>query len=157
MSKAQCLDCQDIIESKYRHDFVRCSCGNSFLDGGDDYLRASGKLVILDGEQRLSPMELFMNDAEPVAISNEKLFSALDRDENLQKLIEEVVEDDMFNDDSFLDDDFDDYNLGYQAGTLDERERILQGIQKLEDQSHATKTPLYQDTMFTKIREIVRR
>jgi hypothetical protein len=24
-----------------------------------------------------------------------------------------------------LDDDYDDYNLGYQAGTLDERERIM--------------------------------
>ena len=79
----------------------------------------------------------------------------MDRDDALQKLIEEVVESDMFNDDSFLDDDFDDYNLGYQAGTLDERERILQGIQKLEDQSHTTRTPLYQDTMFTKIRKIV--
>jgi hypothetical protein len=79
----------------------------------------------------------------------------MDRDDALQKLIEEVVESDMFNDDSFLDDDFDDYNLGYQAGTLDERERILQGIQKLEDQSHATRTPLYQDTMFDKIRKIV--
>ena len=79
----------------------------------------------------------------------------MDRDDALQKLIEEVVENDMFNDDSFLDDDFDDYNLGYQAGTLDERERVLQGIQKLEDQSHATRTPLYQDTMFTKIRKIV--
>ena len=78
----------------------------------------------------------------------------VDRGQALQKLIEEVVEDDMFNDDSFLD-DYDDYNLGYQAGTLDERERILRGIQKLEDQSHATRTPLYQDTMFTKIREII--
>jgi hypothetical protein len=78
----------------------------------------------------------------------------MNRDDALQKLIEEVVEDDMFYDDSFLDDDFDDYNLGYQAGTLDERERILLGIQKLEDQSHATRTPLYQDTMFDKIREI---
>jgi|688.fasta_scaffold183326_3 hypothetical protein len=78
----------------------------------------------------------------------------IDRDQALQKLIEEVVEDDMFNDDSFLD-DYDDYNLGYQAGTLDERERILQGIQKLEDQSHATRTPLYQDTMFIKIRKII--
>jgi hypothetical protein len=78
----------------------------------------------------------------------------IDRDQALQKLIEEVVENDMFNDDSFLD-DYDDYNLGYQAGTLGERERILQGIQKLEDQSHATRTPLYQDTMFIKIRKII--
>jgi hypothetical protein len=78
----------------------------------------------------------------------------MNRDDALQKLIEEVVEDDMFYDDSFLD-DYDDYNIGYQAGTLDERERILRGIQKLEDQSHATRTPLYQDTMFDKIRTIV--
>ena len=63
--------------------------------------------------------------------------------------------DEDFHDDSFLDDDFDDYNLGYQAGTLDERERILRGIQKLEDQSHATRTPIYQETMFAKIREII--
>jgi hypothetical protein len=79
----------------------------------------------------------------------------IDRDQALQKLIEEVVEDDMFNDDSFLDDDFDDYNLGYQSGALDERDRILQGIQKLEDQSNATRTPLYQETVFAKIREII--
>ena len=82
-------------------------------------------------------------------------YVVLDRDEALQKLLADVDIDDMFDDDSFLDDDFDDYNLGYQAGTLDERERILQGIQKLEDQSHATRTPLYQETMFTKIRQIV--
>jgi hypothetical protein len=111
MSKAQCLDCEDIIESKHRHDFVTCKCGNSFLDGGEDYFRGGG---------------------------------------NLLPLLDEA-----FDDNSFLDDDFDDYNLGYQAGTLDERERILQGIQKLEDQSHTTRTPLYQDTMFTKIRKIV--
>lgn len=30
------------MESKDRHDFVRCKCGASFLDGGDDYFRAGG-------------------------------------------------------------------------------------------------------------------
>jgi hypothetical protein len=104
------------------------------LDGGDDYFRGGGSLG---------------------PVSDKEFCLAVDRDEALQKLIEEVVEDDMFNDDSFLDDDFDDYNLGYQAGALDERERILHGIQKLEDQSHATKTPLYQDTMFAKVRKII--
>jgi hypothetical protein len=44
---------------------------------------------------------------------------------------------------------------GIELGAKIERERILEGIQKLEDQSHATRTPLYQDTMFTKIREII--
>jgi hypothetical protein len=116
MNKGQCAECLDIIESKHRHDFQRCKCGKSFLDGGDDYVRGGGFLVpVLD-----------------------------------------PIDEDMFDDDSFLDDDdMEDFNLGYQAGTLAERERILEGIQKLEDQSHATKTPLYQDTMFTKIRKIV--
>jgi hypothetical protein len=55
------------------------------------------------------------------------------------------------------------FMMGFDAGmksakgtaTLLERDRILQGIQKLEDQSNATRTPLYQDTLFAKIREIV--
>lgn len=32
MSKAKCLKCNDIIESKHRHDFVRCSCNDNLLD-----------------------------------------------------------------------------------------------------------------------------
>ena len=27
------------IESDYRHDYVRCSCGACAVDGGHDYLR----------------------------------------------------------------------------------------------------------------------
>ena len=112
MSKGQCLDCEDILESKHRHDFVKCKCGNSFLDGGDDYMRGGG---------------------------------------NLLPLLDEA-----FDDDSFLDDDdLADFNLGYQAGALAERDRILHGMQKLEDQSNRTRTPLYQETVFSKIREII--
>ena len=39
-NKAQCGECKDIIESKFRHDWVPCSCGNIFVDGGLDYVRA---------------------------------------------------------------------------------------------------------------------
>ena len=42
MSKAVCAKCQGMMESKYRHDFVWCPCGKSFLDGGDEYFRAGG-------------------------------------------------------------------------------------------------------------------
>ena len=45
MSKALCILCDDVIESKHRHDFVVCKCGKSFLDGGDDYTRAGGYLI----------------------------------------------------------------------------------------------------------------
>lgn len=38
-NKAQCRKCNDIIESKHRHDFVWCSCGNIYVDGGKEYLR----------------------------------------------------------------------------------------------------------------------
>ena len=33
-NKARCKKCGDIIESKHQHDFVRCSCGEIFIDGG---------------------------------------------------------------------------------------------------------------------------
>lgn len=39
---AKCKKCGDIIESKSRHDFVECSCGAIFVDGGHDYIRRGG-------------------------------------------------------------------------------------------------------------------
>lgn len=38
-NKAQCLNCNEIIESKHRHDLVICKCGDIYVDGGKDYLR----------------------------------------------------------------------------------------------------------------------
>lgn len=117
MSKAKCLKCNDIIESKHRHDFVRCSCDEIFLDGGDEYIRAGAK----------DPSNFMMfNDGD--------FYAALDRDEALQKLLADVDTDDMF-DDPLLDvDDTDyelqDFNLGYQAGALDERDRIVELLDK---------------------------
>lgn len=35
----KCKKCGDIIESKSVHDFVQCSCGNIFCDGGHEYIR----------------------------------------------------------------------------------------------------------------------
>lgn len=31
--------CDDMIQSRSQHDFVRCRCGKSFVDGGSAYLR----------------------------------------------------------------------------------------------------------------------
>ena len=44
VNKAQCNNCEDIIESKFRHDFVTCSCGMISIDGGLDYLKRSFNL-----------------------------------------------------------------------------------------------------------------
>lgn len=43
VNKAQCKLCDDIIESTYRHDFKRCSCGEIMVDGGKDYIKRSVK------------------------------------------------------------------------------------------------------------------
>lgn len=36
---ARCKKCNTVIESKHRHDFVRCLCGSIFIDGGLEYNR----------------------------------------------------------------------------------------------------------------------
>lgn len=38
----RCRLCGDVIESKHRHDFVRCKCGAVAVDGGRAYLRRIG-------------------------------------------------------------------------------------------------------------------
>lgn len=42
-NKCQCRVCEDIIESKHTHDFVRCKCGAIFTDGGKSYIRRGAK------------------------------------------------------------------------------------------------------------------
>lgn len=39
----QCKNCNDIIRSKNRHDFVACSCGQCSVDGGSWYQRCLWK------------------------------------------------------------------------------------------------------------------
>jgi len=38
-NRVQCNNCGDIIESTYVHVMVRCSCGQTAIDGGHDYCR----------------------------------------------------------------------------------------------------------------------
>jgi hypothetical protein len=42
-NRCQCRQCEDIIESTNRHDFVRCKCGAIFTDGGTAYIRRGAK------------------------------------------------------------------------------------------------------------------
>ena len=39
INKARCKLCGDVIESKHRHDFVACKCGEIAVDGGLNYIR----------------------------------------------------------------------------------------------------------------------
>lgn len=43
-NSAKCLKCNEEIESKHRHDFRFCKCGNLAVDGGQDYLKRAGNL-----------------------------------------------------------------------------------------------------------------
>lgn len=36
---ARCLGCGVTVESRHRHDFKTCTCGNLSVDGGHAYLR----------------------------------------------------------------------------------------------------------------------
>lgn len=40
---AKCRLCGDEIESKHRHDFRRCACGEISVDGGTWYVHWSAK------------------------------------------------------------------------------------------------------------------
>lgn len=40
-----CLQCGDVIQSKFRHDFVRCGCGAIALDGGSSYTKFVGEFT----------------------------------------------------------------------------------------------------------------
>ena len=44
VNKCQCARCLDVIESRHRHDFVQCSCGAIFTDGGTEYIRRGGEI-----------------------------------------------------------------------------------------------------------------
>lgn len=41
-NRIQCKKCNQVIESKYRHEFVLCKCGTVGIDGGLDYIRRIG-------------------------------------------------------------------------------------------------------------------
>ncbi len=35
----ECADCHERLFSWHVHDFHYCNCGNTFIDGGDEYIR----------------------------------------------------------------------------------------------------------------------
>ena len=43
----KCLKCNDVVESKHKHDFKWCGCGTVFVDGGLTYRRIGGDLDMM--------------------------------------------------------------------------------------------------------------
>lgn len=58
-------------------------------------------------------------------------------------------------DSSFTKDDVQAINHFVNIAVQKERQRILNGVDSIEAQSHATKTPLYQDTLLGLFRDLV--
>lgn len=79
LNSAQCLECGEILVSHHRHDFVRCSCGNLFLDGGTNYVRWGVK----DSSKMKNLTVLAGDDFELVRISAERGGRGINGDEPL--------------------------------------------------------------------------
>lgn len=47
-NKWKCLKCNDIVESKHRHDYVTCKCGKSSCDGSKQKTLELGKVYTVD-------------------------------------------------------------------------------------------------------------
>lgn len=54
----KCNKCNDVLFSFHRHDYKQCTCKESFIDGGFDYSRYNGELLI---EEIKDVMELVSN------------------------------------------------------------------------------------------------
>ena len=60
VNRIRCRVCGDIIESRYTHEFVTCSCGRVSVDGGHEYLRR----VCRDGPKDIEELSITETDEE---------------------------------------------------------------------------------------------
>ena len=54
----KCLKCNDVVESKHKHDFKWCKCGTVFVDGGLTYRRIGGDLSMIEDACMLKLMRV---------------------------------------------------------------------------------------------------
>ena len=62
----KCNHCGDVIESKYTHDFVTCSCETVSVDGGLSYCKRSFKNGLDDFEDLSEWEEIEEKQTEPI-------------------------------------------------------------------------------------------
>jgi hypothetical protein len=48
VTAVKCPICQDIIFSRCQRDYHTCSCGNTSIDGGFNYIRISGSKEVIE-------------------------------------------------------------------------------------------------------------
>ncbi len=90
-NRIKCKKCNDIIESKYRHDFQQCQCGKVFCDGGQEYQRIGFDIIdnvirVLDDDSE-EPFESMPTSEEIIEDSYVETNQLIDEViEKLQKL-----------------------------------------------------------------------
>ncbi len=59
INRAMCNACREVVESKHRHDFKYCGCGQMHVDGGLAYTKrgykAEGFTELSEYEPEVSP------------------------------------------------------------------------------------------------------
>lgn len=96
-NRVQCLKCNDIIESKHRHDYQRCSCDAIMTDGGTDYIRRGGNQedmldlsVYIDCTQE--DEDIYISYNETLELNNDKDFSLEETALQFSVTVDEVKE-----------------------------------------------------------------
>ena len=54
---ARCRKCGDTIVSHHRHDWVPCTCGAIFVDGGREYIRQGGSAEDLEDLSKVKEID----------------------------------------------------------------------------------------------------
>ncbi len=79
LAKAICMSCGDIMKSKRCGDFIRCKCGESFVDtdrwNPERHRYGGGKIIVLDESYRKGdriPDRKQLSAAEPKKDSEEQ-------------------------------------------------------------------------------------
>lgn len=63
---AKCLGCGVTVESRHRHDFKTCGCGNLSVDGGHAYLR-----TVVDRPDQMEDMSIVEMDGPTIEDQND--------------------------------------------------------------------------------------
>lgn len=87
MGRAKCRKCNNIIESKHRHDYVTCSCGAISVDGGKDYFRArfddEANFICVDDEgNEIIPKKKEVAEPTPDELTRQKAQEQWENEKN---------------------------------------------------------------------------
>lgn len=87
-ARAKCRKCNEIIESKHRHDYVTCSCGEISIDGGGSgYLHCKANdeknFVLLDDEgNEIIPRKKEIGEPTPDELIHQKAQKQWENEKN---------------------------------------------------------------------------